>query len=135
MNSPQKGQERDLPEMVDLLIQTWKECYSDFLPASFLANMDPQKQLERHTRYFQANTPYYLIRNEAEQLVGFTSYGKNRNASSPSELELYTLYVDQAYQGKGWGGTLLGAILSEAKGSAQSLEVSVLQKNPSNLFT
>jgi len=128
------GNQKDVSKISKLLIDTWANCYKDFIPSDFLNNLNLDKQIQRHTKYMTANTKYFVAENEFHQLIGFTSYGKNRNENINCEIELYTLYVDMNYQGKGIGKSLLNSILSDLKNIENNIVVSVFEKNPFKKF-
>jgi len=86
------GQEEDCQNISKLLIDTWKGCYKEFIPAEFLSSLNLDKQVQRHEKYMRANTKYYVAENEHNELIGFASYGKTRFEKVSCETELYTLY-------------------------------------------
>lgn len=73
------GNKNDIHVIVELLIDTWRSCYKDFIPADFLEGLNLEMQIKRHTRYMQGSAKYFVAENNFNELVGFSSYGKNRN--------------------------------------------------------
>jgi len=129
-----KGNQNDIENICKLLIATWQNCYSDFIPSSFLANLNLEKQIRRHTKYMSQSTNYYIVENNNHQLLGFASYGKNRMEDFHFQNELYTIYVKKNAQGKGIGQLLLDTIFNDLKTDQNALIVSVFEKNPFQSF-
>ncbi|MEM1122162.1 MAG: GNAT family N-acetyltransferase [Bacteroidota bacterium] len=128
------GTEKDIQPIAKLLIETWNCCYKEFIPAKFLRNLQIDRQIQRHKKYISKNTKYYIAENAARELIGFTSYGKNRLEKINCEKELYTLYVKKAYHGRGIGKSLIDLIWSDLKNSQKKIAVTVFKKNPFKNF-
>ena len=107
-----KGNQNDIENICKLLLATWQNCYSDFMPSSFLANLDLEKQIQRHTKYMSKSTNYFVVEDDNYHLLGFASYGKNRMTEFDFQNELYTIYVSKNAQGKGIGKLLLDTIFN-----------------------
>ncbi len=128
------GNSKDIMPISKLLIETWQNAYKDFIPSTFLNNLDLEKQVRRHKKYMALNTKYFIAENEKGQIIGFTSYGKNRFENIDGKNELYTLYVDVAHHGNGIGYALLNLVLSDLEPTQKELLVSVIKKNPFKYF-
>ncbi len=129
-----KGNQADLPAIVQLLIRCWQINYREFLPGSFLGRMDFKHQLNRHTTYLNGPAVYFVAETGNADLVGFTSYGKNRSLPIEVAWELYTLYVDPDHQRRGIGQLLLAAIEGERQIQKSGIGVAVMEKNPCRSF-
>ncbi len=125
-----KGTPNDIPNICKLLINTWQNCYTDFMPSSFLSNLNLEKQIQRHSKYMSSSANYFVVENDAHKLLGFASYGKSRMENFSFKNELYTIYVCKKTQGKGIGKLLLNTILDDIKNDETSLVVSVFEQNP-----
>ena len=123
----------ELPAIVKLLIRIWQEQYSSFLPPTFLQKMDFERQLQRHTAYFEKSTNYLIVENSSKEIVGFCSFGKNRDSFPIAKWELYTLYVSPEQQGRGIGGKLIQEIQHQLK-QGEEMAVWVMQENPFRHF-
>ncbi len=128
------GRKQDIEAIATLLIQSWKTNYASFIPSKFLDNLSLEKQIVRHTKYMAGDTKYFIAENENKDLVGFTSYGKNRIEKLTSDKELYTLYVKHQYHSKGIGSALLQFVLADLESEEESLSVAVFEKNPFKIF-
>jgi GNAT superfamily N-acetyltransferase len=128
-----KGNTGDIISICKLLIATWQNCYTDFIPASILENLSLDKQIKRHEKYMAIQVKYLIAENTDNEIIGFASYGESRFNEVDAMFELYTLYVDQKIQGKGIGGLLINAVLNDLN-SEDSIAVSVFEKNPYKSF-
>lgn len=109
----EKGQEKDAEAIAHLLLKVWKKNYVDFLPTTFLENLNLPKQIERHRSYLNKQVKYFLIHHKTHDLMGFCSFGKNRGKVLAADWELYTLYVDPDFQRQGIGSSLLQKVLQD----------------------
>lgn len=117
-----------------MLIQTWQTCYEDFLPASFLKNLNLENQIDRHNKYMNRKAVYYLLENDQNELHGFISYGNSRYNTNKIDKEIYTLYVRPNFQGKGLGTSLLQKVQEDCIPHKYSIGVSVFSQNPYRHF-
>ena len=125
--------ESDLEGIVLLLLRIWKEQYRSFLPASFLDKMNFDHQLKRHQKYFGKGSTYLIAENGQKDLLGFCSFGENRDSFPDSSWELYTLYVAPEQQGKGIGSSLIKEILRHLV-HEDEMAVWVMEANPFRQF-
>lgn len=82
----------------------------------------------------QGQAQYLVAENQQGEVVGFASFGKSRNEALYTDSELYTMYVDEAYLGKGIGSQLLFQVINKAKKHHQYLGVFVMEKNKFRSF-
>ena len=84
--------------------QTWREAYDDLLPADFQETMTLEK-----CRFFSQKYPENtLIAMDGKKVVGFISYGNNRDETIQAG-EIIALYVLKDYYGKGVSKQLMHA--------------------------
>ncbi|MBT8219000.1 MAG: GNAT family N-acetyltransferase [Bacteroidia bacterium] len=105
-----KGRLSDIPAIAKLHVHSWQRCYPSFLPKDFLANLDIEKQKQRHRRYMTGNTDY-LVMIENEQCLGLASYGTPRSNSRIADIEIYTIYTNSHHLGQGIGTALLECMI------------------------
>ena len=123
----------ELPAIVRLLIRIWQEQYHSFLPQAFLHNMDFDRQLQRHKSYVEKGASYLIAENQQEELLGFCSFGENRDAFPASKWELYTLYVAPEQQRKGIGKSLIDEMQKQFE-RGEEVAVWVMKANPFRHF-
>lgn len=131
--SLRKGRETDLTPLATLLLRSWQQNYASFLPDEFLKNMDLSKQIERHRIYMQEKATYFIV-EEGDNLIGFSSFGLNRDSSLDAKWELYTLYVDAMHHRKGLGKALLNKVCQEITDIEKGIAVWVMEENPFRSF-
>ena len=123
-----KGKIQDARSIASLLVKSWRENYHGFLPNTYLDNLSIEKQTMRHESFLKSGIRYLIAENNSG-IIAFCSFGKNRNSSFEASMELYTIYVDNAYQGQGIGKQLLSQILYSMC-ETESILVSVFKNNP-----
>ncbi len=96
----------------------WREAYTGMVPQDrldvVLAAVD--ERIERWRRII-ADFPAQLLADSAGEIVGFAAAGASRDPDLGPPLELYALYVRQAYWGTGVGHRLLTAAIGDAPAS------------------
>ena len=127
------AKETELAGIVQLLIRIWQEQYRSFLPHTFLDTMDFDRQLQRHKAYFKKGVNYLIVESQQKELLGFCSFGENRDEFPPAKWELYTLYVTPEQQGKGIGKSLLDE-MEKYLASGEEVAVWVMKTNPFRHF-
>lgn len=124
----------DIQNICEMLIESWKNSYSSFIPIDYLNNLNVERQISRHTKNMIGATKYFIAENHKSKLIGFSSYGKNRVEKVNCEKELYTMYVRNKYQGNGIGTLLLNSVLHDLKDNNCTISVLVFEKNPYKEF-
>ncbi|MEL6251689.1 MAG: GNAT family N-acetyltransferase [Bacteroidota bacterium] len=127
------AKESDLKSIVRLLLRIWKEQYSSFLPVSFLDKMNFNQQLKRHQTYLSKGNTYLIAENAQKDLLGFCSFGENRDSFPKAKWELYTLYVAPEQQRKGVGSKLIKEVLRKLE-KEDKMAVWVMKANPFRHF-
>ena len=86
----------DMHNIVQLHIDTWQKSFRNFLPNSFLDNLNLKEDslLKRRTNFFKNGIKHYLAENDKKELLGFSDHGKVRFEQMKSEIELYSIYVN-----------------------------------------
>lgn len=90
-------------------IGTWQCAYRGQLPDSYLDNLSVQKRTkvwEENLKNPKQNTKTFVAELNG-RIVGFASAGNSRDKDTDADAgELYAIYVDQDYMGKGIGSAL-----------------------------
>ena len=84
--------------------QTWREAYDNLLPAEYQETMT----LERCRFFSQKYPENTLIAMDGKKVIGFISYGNNRDETIQAG-EIIALYVLKDYYGKGVSEQLMHA--------------------------
>lgn len=127
------AREEDLPAIARVHVDTWRTTYAGLIPDDFLANLsyESREQLwrtaladpEQRTSLFVAEIP-------AGQVAGFANCGPERDGDTVYTGELYTIYVNQANQGKGIRRALVQAVARDLiRRGHQSLLIWVIENN------
>lgn len=108
----------DAADLARIYIESWHDTYAGVIPHAMLAAMS----LKRHTDRWKAaikaqgNGAAVLLAEDAHSgTVGLASLGAARDKALGFEGEVYTLYVDPAFLGRGTGRALLGAAFQTLK--------------------
>ena len=83
----------------------------------------------------QAGEPVLVVEDRLAGVVGFASYGVNRQQRLAYAGEINTLYILPDFQGRGLGRWLLTRLFEAlAEGGRNSVVIWVLARNPSRFF-
>jgi L-amino acid N-acyltransferase YncA len=122
----------DVLALAQVHVASWQETYPGIISAQVLAGVTVERRTEMWQRTL-ASPNSVLVAEAAGQVVGFCSLGKSRDDGF--DLELYTIYLLQAYQKRGLGRDLWQAAVAEARQrTADTLLIWVLAQNPSRKF-
>jgi ribosomal protein S18 acetylase RimI-like enzyme len=116
----------DIAEVHD---EAWRHAYRGIIPGR-----DLERMVERRGgRWWEsaiARGSRILVLTAGEDVVGYTSYGKNRAGMLAAKGEIYEIYVRPEFQGVGLGRKLFSAARGELKvRGIEGLAVWVLAEN------
>lgn len=128
----------DASAIAHVYVATWRTSYRNLLPAATLSNMNEM----RETLYWwtalcsaRASTVTLVVENPEGRVVGFVSGGPDRDQGAARRAEIYTLYLLQDMQRRGFGAALLSACAARlAALGFNSLVVWVLAANSARGF-
>ncbi|MGI1678027.1 MAG: GNAT family N-acetyltransferase [Cellvibrionaceae bacterium] len=111
-NSPttiRKGVFSDAQPVCKIRVETWQKAYTQFMPKSFLAQLDPLSQLKTlQQKISNPSDDFSLFIAEKENnVIGFCISGKPRHHTNPDTVELQGLYVLPRYWGLKTGRSLI----------------------------
>jgi GNAT superfamily N-acetyltransferase len=123
----------DIEGMARVAVDTWGIAYKDILPPAYLARMRYAAQENQRSRMMHAQGVHHFVAIEprAGEVVGYASCGPNRNGGGGIPGEIYELYVQNGFQGRGIGRRLFKAARNQLAGDGhEAMIVWVLSANP-----
>lgn len=109
-------QEKDIPSVVDIQIDSWKTAYKGIIEDDFLNSMSREKKIEQRRKDYKQDG--YIVAEINKQLVGFCRYIDN-NSYTPNmpeiDCEIVALYVKPDLKYNGIGTKLFQFVTNEFK--------------------
>jgi ribosomal protein S18 acetylase RimI-like enzyme len=90
-------------------VASWRSTYRGMLPDDFLASLSDAGYAERWKRVIAEGASRVYVAEDAGEVVGFASGGRERAGEQGYEGELYAIYVLDAAQRRGFGRELVRA--------------------------
>ncbi|HEY0302547.1 MAG TPA: GNAT family N-acetyltransferase [Rhizomicrobium sp.] len=108
---------KDAAEIARIYIASWHDTYPGVLSAALLCTMTSKGQTARwHAAIRSQKRENVLVAEDAKAgMVAMASLGPARDKSFGYDGEVYTLYVDPDYYGRGAGRTLLNGAFAVLK--------------------
>jgi ribosomal protein S18 acetylase RimI-like enzyme len=109
----------DAAELARIYVESWQDTYAGVISHTLLSTMS----VKAHTARWQAairgmdrSSGTVLVAEEARfGAIGLCSLGKARDGGAGYDGEVYTLYVDPAFLGRGAGRALLSGAFDAFK--------------------
>lgn len=135
----------DSRALTQVHIDTWRHTYAGMVPDRYLASMTLDGQARSWRQWIDAGTArdsILLVEARSEdcvptpdRVVAFGHAGPARGGDPARLGEVYTLYVDIDWQGRGIGRYLLGQLFDRLiEAGMDSAMLWVLAGNPSRFF-
>jgi ribosomal protein S18 acetylase RimI-like enzyme len=107
----------DAAEVARIYIESWHDTYPAVLSTALLCAMTPKGQTARWYAAIrnQRRELVLVAENPQAGLVGMASLGASRDRAFGYDGEVYTLYVDPAYFGRGAGRALLNGAFAQLR--------------------
>ena len=101
----------DAADVARVYIESWHDTYAGILPHRLLCAMTPRGQAARWRAAIKARGRESVLVAECggHGVIGMASFGPSRDNALGYEGEVYTLYVDPSFYGRGAGRSLLRA--------------------------
>jgi len=133
----ERARHGDAGPLARVYVETWRTTYAGILPDRVLVNMQPAVHEVRFARWIgQQSERHFILVGRApdDRVIALCSAGHARG--QPRTMgEIYTLYVDQDWQGQGIGKVLLRSALRGLwQGGFGRALLWVLRDNPSRFF-
>ena len=132
------AQFEDCPGIAKVQVDRWKTAYKDILPKETLDELSIKKKSQFWKKAFKQDKKTHLLivaKLDSGEIIGFIAAGPPRDKDKKHKAEIYSLYVEEKFCGKGVGTYLFGQAkkkLAELK--MTSLVTWVLADNPYKRF-
>lgn len=127
----------DAASVARVYIASWHDTYAGVLSAQFLCAMTLDGQSARWRAAIRARGHENVLVAEHENfgIVGMASFGPVRDGAMGFDGEVYTLYVDPSFFGRGVGRALLRASFAQlGKQGYSSCVIWAHARNPARFF-
>jgi GNAT superfamily N-acetyltransferase len=128
----------DAKQIARVMVDTWRTTYRGIVADSFLQSMC---YVQRETRWLELLRGTdgmrftYVADDVNGSIVGYISGGRERTGDRDFSGELYAIYIDPSYQGRGLGRLLVAALAERLLSAGLSeMLVWVIAANSSRHF-
>jgi L-amino acid N-acyltransferase YncA len=132
-----QARHEDAAGIAQVYIDSWHDTYPGVLPTPLLRSMTPKGQTARWQATIRASgrETVLVAVTSNDGIVGMASLGPSRDAVLGFDGEVYTLYVDPAFYGRGVGRALLkSAFASLRKNGMTSCVIWAHARNNARFF-
>ena len=128
--------EADAAGIAEVYVSTWRSAYPGMLPGHVLVGLSAPRQASYWRGAIARSDQSVLVAEEdARGIVGFAAAGPARPIVPRYRGEVFTLYVQEDFQGRGIGRRLLeGAFAALGSRGLMPAIVWVLAANPARFF-
>ena len=127
----------DAPAIARIYVESWHDTYAAILPMRVLRAMSPKRQALRWRSAIGARGSEQILvaASDDDGVVGMSSVGPSRDGGIGFDGEVYTLYVDPAFFGRGAGRALLRADFAALRARGfSSCMIWAHARNPARFF-
>lgn len=125
----------DAAAIARVYIESWHDTYPGVLSKALLCAMTPKGQTMRWHAAIRARDMVLVAEHEKHGIVAMGSAGATRDRGFGFDGEVYTLYVDPAFYGRGAGRLLLnGAFAGLRQRGFRSCVIWAHAKNNARFF-
>jgi GNAT superfamily N-acetyltransferase len=135
--SIRQARPEDAPQIARVYIDSWHDTYAGILPSRMLCAMTSKGQTARWRAAIRARGRESVLVAEYGKhgVIGMASFGPARDGAIGFDGEIYTLYVDPTFYGRGSGRALMqGAFGVLRKRGQSSCIIWAHAKNPVRFF-
>lgn len=133
----ERARPADAGPLARVYVETWRAAYAGLVPDRVLVAMKTDVHKARFAGWIgrQTDRQFILVARAADTgVIGLCSAGQARGGPK-TDGEIYLLYVDQDWQNRGIGRSLLSAALRGMRaGGFRTAILWVLADNPSRFF-
>jgi len=127
----------DAPAVARIYVDSWHDTYAGIVPTRLLSALTHNGQSARWRSAIRAQGREFVLVAESDThgLVGMTSFGPARDDELGYDGEVYALYVDPAFFGRGAGRALMRGAFTVLRGRGfSSCLIWAHAKNPVRFF-
>jgi GNAT superfamily N-acetyltransferase len=107
--SVRQARPADAADLARIYIESWHDAYAGILPHRLLSAMSAKGQAQRWQQTMRGPGAVLVAEDANHGPIGLASLGPARDKGLGLDGEIYTLYVDPAFLGRGAGKLLLAA--------------------------
>lgn len=124
----------DLKAIARIHVESWQAAYKNIVSQDCLDSLDVQKRLEMWQSVFPtlaSEKKCLLVAEHDQKIIGFATTGPARDSFLEFTGELYAIYLDPDFYGKGLGQELFKLSVNHLiEQNIGSMYLWVLSKNP-----
>jgi GNAT superfamily N-acetyltransferase len=107
----------DIPGVARVHVDGWRSAYAGFMNPQYLASLNyDQTAGWLVTWIYDRPAPLFgYVVNNGQQIIGFSLAGLNTGEPIDYDGEIYKLFIDTTFQGRGLGLKLLQATVKEMR--------------------
>ena len=113
--SVRSARPEDAADLARIYIESWQDTYAGVIAHSVLGAMSHKSHTARWQTTIRNGSAVLVAEDAKAGLLGLCSLGAARDAGLGFEGEIYTLYVDPSFLGRGVGRALLAGAFASFK--------------------
>ena len=127
----------DAGEIARVYIESWHDTYPGVVPTALLTAMTHKGQAARWRAAIRSagREAVFVAESERHGILGMMSFGPSRDSALGFDGEIYTLYVDPAFFGRGIGRAMMMAAFARMRARGfSSCVIWAHARNPARFF-
>lgn len=127
----------DISFVVDINIQMWRKTYKEIINEEVFVMREKNREISINIikEKLESKDNFYKVVSIDNKIVGFISYGKNRDMGEDNLGEIYAIYILEEFHKKGIGKKLLSYAKDDLKEKGySSLVIWTLEENKNREF-
>lgn len=117
-------------------IDTWRTTYEGIIPTEFLNKLAyDERKNSWEDNIMRVENVVFVVEDEEGQIIGFADTSRRENNFELNSIDLTSLYLLKAYQGRGIGKLLMKTLFGHYKNQGyEKVYVDVLADNNTRYF-
>ena len=131
-----KANFKDAQAIAEVHVDTWCTTYEGIIPTEFLNKLDySERKHSWEKNIMRTENVVFVVENEEDQIIGFADTSRRENNVELNSIDLTSLYLLEAYQGRGIGKLLMKTLFEHYKEQGyDKVYVEVLADNNTRYF-